>query len=377
MGEDDVILVDLSGLDNLSEESDNAATADAMMEQQEVHDVSDDANNQENMDIDTDNMAALSIPMAATGSDSSGPLPIPPQASDGEKVDTSQLDAELAKIKAISSGNANLSTPSASQTQKNHLPTQLKQAADSAMPKSQENLISKQKNGGTSIMDDNEREPMQSREENIHAMDDKENNEKDPEENASESITEISGENHSMEDENNAEINESKEDDDDDVSRTSTDDTVQINDATAVDGGENSIDPQFAEKTIQDIHADTQAPHMDNLLAEQIHSLEAQQVNYEQPAVEELAKQSTLAKNTNIYSSIPLEKMSIVLTFETGRQKITIGELEKVKEGYTFECGNSIEAPVTICANDMPIGTGELLDIDGRIGVRIIEFYNK
>jgi type III secretion protein Q len=69
--------------------------------------------------------------------------------------------------------------------------------------------------------------------------------------------------------------------------------------------------------------------------------------------------------------------MPIILTFETGRQKITIGELEKIKAGYTFECANPVGAPVTICANDTPIGIGELLDVDGRIGVRIIEFYNK
>jgi type III secretion protein Q len=69
--------------------------------------------------------------------------------------------------------------------------------------------------------------------------------------------------------------------------------------------------------------------------------------------------------------------MPIILTFETGRQKITLGELEKVKAGYTFECGNPVNTPVTICANDTPIGTGELLDVDGRIGIRIIEFYNK
>ncbi|MDR1366497.1 MAG: FliM/FliN family flagellar motor switch protein [Puniceicoccales bacterium] len=396
MDEDEVILVDLSGLVDPTEksdgkENDNVATADATAEQQAVYGIADHGNSQE--DMDTDNVAALSIPIAAAESNSTGPLPTPPKAGNSEKVDTSQLDAELAKMKATSSGSAKLPTPSMSQTQKNHSPAQPEQAVDSAMPKAQENLIPKQQNGGTLIMDDNEGEPMQSKEENaiLPAMDNEKNDKGDSEEEASEGITEISEENDSdgneedpTEDEENVEADESEEGDDYDVSHANTqedtslqeDNTVQAGDAVTADE-ESSIDPQFVEKTIQDIHADTQAPQMDNFLAEQMHPLEAQQVNYEPPIVDELIKQSALAKNTNIYSSVPLEKMPIVLTFETGRQKITIGELEKVKEGYTFECGNSIEAPVTICANDTPIGTGELLDIDGRIGVRIIEFYNK
>jgi type III secretion protein Q len=105
--------------------------------------------------------------------------------------------------------------------------------------------------------------------------------------------------------------------------------------------------------------------------------LAAQSIDYQKPSIEELKKQPVLEKTTAAPGAIPVEKMPIILTFETGRQKITLGELEKVKAGYTFECGNPVNTPVTICANDTPIGTGELLDVDGRIGVRIIEFYNK
>jgi hypothetical protein len=83
-----------------------------------------------------------------------------------------------------------------------------------------------------------------------------------------------------------------------------------------------------------------------------------------------------LSKELAVHASVPIEKMSIVLTFETGWQKITIVKLEKIKEEYNFECNNPANSPVTICANDTPIGTGELLDIDGRIGFRVIEFYN-
>jgi type III secretion protein Q len=105
--------------------------------------------------------------------------------------------------------------------------------------------------------------------------------------------------------------------------------------------------------------------------------LATQNVDYQTPPVPELEKHPTIPKKQTQNGPIAVEKMPIILTFETGRQKITIGELEKIREGYTFECANPTNAPVTICANDTPIGTGELLDVDGRIGVRIIEFYNK
>ena len=151
-----------------------------------------------------------------------------------------------------------------------------------------------------------------------------------------------------------------------------------------VESGENSeksvdpngVDPKFAEKVTQSVKADTEAPQAGVLENLEASDLASKTVNYQQPEGEPLPQRQPLPQDVGRRSMVAIEDMPVTLTFETGRHKISVGELEKLKEGYTFECGNPVEAPVTICANDLPIGIGELVDIDGRIGVRVIKFDN-
>ncbi|MDR2377743.1 MAG: FliM/FliN family flagellar motor switch protein [Puniceicoccales bacterium] len=68
-------------------------------------------------------------------------------------------------------------------------------------------------------------------------------------------------------------------------------------------------------------------------------------------------------------------QMPIRLTFEVGHQSIRLGDLESLQEGFLFEGGNPMDASVDICANGQLIGKGSLLNIEGRIGVRVTEIY--
>ncbi|MDR0728203.1 MAG: FliM/FliN family flagellar motor switch protein [Puniceicoccales bacterium] len=68
-------------------------------------------------------------------------------------------------------------------------------------------------------------------------------------------------------------------------------------------------------------------------------------------------------------------QMPIRLTFEVGRQSIRLGDLESLQEGFLFEGGNPMDASVDICANGQLIGKGSLLNIEGRIGVRVTEIF--
>ncbi|MDR2806768.1 MAG: FliM/FliN family flagellar motor switch protein [Puniceicoccales bacterium] len=147
--------------------------------------------------------------------------------------------------------------------------------------------------------------------------------------------------------------------------------------AAEVKVGKNDPDPHFAEQLIDNVHTNESAPQAGTPTAQHVPPLSPPRVDYRRPPIASFDRQVALPKATEVHSAVPVEKMPIVLTFETGRQRITFGELEKIKEGYTFECANPIDAPVTIFANDIPIGIGELLDVEGRIGVRIIEFYDK
>lgn len=72
-----------------------------------------------------------------------------------------------------------------------------------------------------------------------------------------------------------------------------------------------------------------------------------------------------------------LEDVNIRLTFDIGHLQLTLGELSQITPGYTFNLGKSLHKVVTIRANDTIIGTGELVDIEGVIGVSIVELYQR
>lgn len=75
--------------------------------------------------------------------------------------------------------------------------------------------------------------------------------------------------------------------------------------------------------------------------------------------------------------SIDMDNLPIDLVFEVGEREIPLRELKTLQPGYTFTLDTPLEKPVTICANGHRIGKGELLDINNRIGVRVLELSGK
>lgn len=74
---------------------------------------------------------------------------------------------------------------------------------------------------------------------------------------------------------------------------------------------------------------------------------------------------------------IDMDNLPIDLVFEVGEREVSLAELKTLQPGYAFALDTSLEKPVTIRANGHRIGTGELLDINGRIGVRVLELSGK
>lgn len=66
-----------------------------------------------------------------------------------------------------------------------------------------------------------------------------------------------------------------------------------------------------------------------------------------------------------------LDSMPVTLVFELGRTQLPLGELRTLAAGYSFDLGKDLRAPVDILANGQKIGSGELMQIDERIGVRV------
>ncbi len=67
------------------------------------------------------------------------------------------------------------------------------------------------------------------------------------------------------------------------------------------------------------------------------------------------------------------DEIEITLLFEVGRKQIPIKDLGSIKPGYTFELETPVDKNVVIRANNKKIGIGELVQINDRIGVRVLE----
>lgn len=64
--------------------------------------------------------------------------------------------------------------------------------------------------------------------------------------------------------------------------------------------------------------------------------------------------------------------LPIKLTFDLGERTLPLGELQTIAPGYVFDLGRDFRQAVTIRANGMRIGEGELVDIEGRTGVAVL-----
>ena len=71
-----------------------------------------------------------------------------------------------------------------------------------------------------------------------------------------------------------------------------------------------------------------------------------------------------------------LDELPVRLSFDLGERGIALGELRTLMPGYTFQLGRDVRRAVIIRANGRAIGEGEVVDVDGRIGVAILRLSN-
>ena len=69
---------------------------------------------------------------------------------------------------------------------------------------------------------------------------------------------------------------------------------------------------------------------------------------------------------------LDLDAVPVRLTFDLGDRMLPLAELQQLQPGAVFDLQRPLaDGPVMIRANGALIGSGELVDIDGRIGVRV------
>jgi|GEM_PF-511238 len=67
-----------------------------------------------------------------------------------------------------------------------------------------------------------------------------------------------------------------------------------------------------------------------------------------------------------------VDAVPVRLTFSVGERQLTLGELRELKPGETFDLSRPLASgPVIVRANGALFGTGDLVEIDGRIGVTL------
>ena len=70
-----------------------------------------------------------------------------------------------------------------------------------------------------------------------------------------------------------------------------------------------------------------------------------------------------------------INKVPVQLSFDLGQKKLSFNEVKQLRPGYVLDLPASLPETVQIKAQNKQIGTGELVEIDGRIGVRIISLF--
>ena len=68
---------------------------------------------------------------------------------------------------------------------------------------------------------------------------------------------------------------------------------------------------------------------------------------------------------------VGLNQLPIQVSFDLGERTLTLGELRSLQVGQSLELGRALPSVVSLRVNGALIGTGELVEIDRRLGVTI------
>jgi flagellar motor switch/type III secretory pathway protein FliN len=65
-------------------------------------------------------------------------------------------------------------------------------------------------------------------------------------------------------------------------------------------------------------------------------------------------------------------ELEVDLQFMAGSVRVPFGELGQIGPGYVFNLKSNVGEPITVLANGRPIAVGELVSIQGELGVRVL-----
>lgn len=70
-----------------------------------------------------------------------------------------------------------------------------------------------------------------------------------------------------------------------------------------------------------------------------------------------------------------LNQVPIQLTFDIGQHTLSFNEIKQLRPGYVIELSTPLPEIVQIRSQNKLLGTGELVDVNGRLGVRLLTIF--
>lgn len=74
---------------------------------------------------------------------------------------------------------------------------------------------------------------------------------------------------------------------------------------------------------------------------------------------------------------ININEMPIRLSFDLGQESLTFKEITSLQPGYILNLKKPFTNVIQIRSQNQLIGKGEIVDIEGRVGVRITQLFSK
>ncbi len=84
---------------------------------------------------------------------------------------------------------------------------------------------------------------------------------------------------------------------------------------------------------------------------------------------------NTMADNEPNQNINQINQIPVQLSFDLGQKSMSFNEVKQLRPGYVIDLSQNLPEVVHIRAQNKLIGTGELVDISGRIGVRILSLF--
>ena len=71
-----------------------------------------------------------------------------------------------------------------------------------------------------------------------------------------------------------------------------------------------------------------------------------------------------------------LEDINVEMVFEIGRKHLSLGFLKDIRPGHVINMTDDLKSPVRVHVGGQPFARGQIIQIDGNLGVRLLEIYS-